>query len=99
MEGGSMRFRVLLSKSSLISRRDPYWAHRLHTLRPLQVHVPWSRLVLLGIVSPVFPVQHHSPSAGMIGLMASSRGGDAKSEWHESAEQLDLLGLAPIIIG
>ncbi len=68
MEGGSMRFRMLLSESSLISRRDPPWAYRPHALRPLQMQVSWSRLVLLGIVGPIFPVQHHSPGAGTIGL-------------------------------
>ncbi len=65
-EGGSMRFHVFLSVSPFVSSRNPNWAPRPQTLWPLQVQDPWSRLILLGIVSPVFPVQHHSPSAGMV---------------------------------
>ena len=62
IEGRGMRFRMLLSKGSFISSRDPYWAHRPQALWPLQVQVPWFCLILLGVVSPVFPVQHQVPT-------------------------------------
>ncbi len=66
-----MQFCVLPLKSSLVPRGDPYWAHRLHSLWLLEVQVSRARLVLLGIVGPIFPVQHHSPGAGTIGLGGS----------------------------